>query len=132
MSLRCASIHQGLLRAAREVCRQGTACESFDLGLIPYLKIDVEAEGDPEPVCELKEKVRAYDAVLIATSPEYDYAIPGVISTALGWCLRSPSPLITQAGWHRGREPFGSRHSPGADGPETDPFAWPGLRDART
>lgn len=41
---------------------------------------------------ELKEKIRAYDVVLIA-SPEYDYAVPGVLTTALDWCLRSPSPL---------------------------------------
>ena len=30
--------------------------------------------------------------MLIAT-PEYDYAIPGVLTTALDWALRSPSPL---------------------------------------
>jgi chromate reductase len=39
-------------------------------------------------VKELREKVRAYDAVLIAT-PESDYAIPGVLTAALDWCLRS-------------------------------------------
>jgi hypothetical protein len=31
-SLRRASIHRGLLRAAQEVCPEGMACESFDLG----------------------------------------------------------------------------------------------------
>lgn len=44
---------------------------------------------------ELREKIRAYDAVLIAT-PEYDYAIPGVLTAALDWCLRSrddPTPV---------------------------------------
>jgi len=30
-------------------------------------------------VQELREKIRAYDAVLIAT-PEYDYAIPGLLT----------------------------------------------------
>jgi chromate reductase, NAD(P)H dehydrogenase (quinone) len=50
---------------------------SFDLGRLPHFNADVEAEGDPESVRELKERIRAYDAVLIA-SPEYDYAIPGV------------------------------------------------------
>jgi chromate reductase, NAD(P)H dehydrogenase (quinone) len=43
-------------------------------------------------VRDLKEKIREADAVLIAT-PEYDYAIPGVLTTALDWALRSPSPL---------------------------------------
>jgi len=32
-------------------------------------------------VQELREKIRAYDAVLIAT-PEYDYAIPGLLTAA--------------------------------------------------
>ena len=44
---------------------------------------------------ELREKIRAYDAVLIAT-PEYDYAIPGVLTGALDWSLRSrhnPTPF---------------------------------------
>ena len=41
---------------------------------------------------ELKEKIRQVDAVLIAT-PEYDYAIPGVLTNALDWALRSPSPV---------------------------------------
>src|SRR5215208_5786224 len=51
--------------------------------------------GNPEPVKELREKMRAYDAVLIET-PEYDYAIPGLLTAALDWALRSrydPTPF---------------------------------------
>ena len=106
-SLRRASIHRGLLRAAHEVCPQGMACESFDLGRIPHFNADVEAEGDPEPVRELKEKIRAYDAVLIA-SPEYDYAVPGVLTTALDWCLRSPSPFRHKPVGIAGASPSGA------------------------
>jgi chromate reductase, NAD(P)H dehydrogenase (quinone) len=46
-------------------------------------------------VQELRENIRACDAVLIAI-PEYDYAIPGVLTAALDWCLRSrydPTPF---------------------------------------
>ncbi len=71
------------------------SCESFDLGRIPYFNQDVEDQGNPEPVKELREKVRAYDAVLIAT-PEYDYAVPGILTAALDWALRSrydPTPF---------------------------------------
>jgi chromate reductase len=71
------------------------SCENFDLARIPYFNQDLEDEGNPEPVKELREKIRAYDAVLIAT-PEYDYAIPGVLTAALDWCLRSrhdPTPF---------------------------------------
>jgi len=44
-------------------------------------------------VKELREKIRAYDAALVAT-PDYDYAIPGVLSSALDWCLRSRYELL--------------------------------------
>jgi chromate reductase len=71
------------------------SCESFDLARIPYFNQDIEDQGNPEPVRELREKIRAYDAVLIAT-PKYDYAIPGVLTAALDWALRSrhdPTPF---------------------------------------
>lgn len=108
-SLRRASIHRGLLRAAHEVCPQDMACESFDLGRLPFFNADVEASeaGDPGPVRELKEKIRLYDAVLIA-SPEYDYAIPGALATALDWCLRSPSPFRHKPVGIMGASPGGS------------------------
>jgi chromate reductase len=94
-SLRRASFHRGILRAAHEVAPERMSCESFDLARIPYFNQDIEDEGYPEPVEELREKIRAYEAVLIAT-PEYDYAIPGVLTAALDWALRSrydPTPL---------------------------------------
>ena len=94
-SLRRASVHRGIVRAAHEVAPERMGCEGFDLGTIPYFNQDIEDRGNPEPVKELREKIRAYDAVLIAT-PEYDYAIPGVLTAALDWCLRSrhdPTPF---------------------------------------
>jgi chromate reductase len=87
-SLRWASVHRGIVRAAHEVAPEWMSCEGFDLGRIPYFNQDVEDEGIPESVAELREKIRAYDAVLIVT-PEYDYAIPGVLTAALDWALRS-------------------------------------------
>lgn len=92
-SLRRASLHRGLIRAARELAPEGVTIEYYEeLDEIPFFNQDVENEGDPAPVRELKEKIQAADAVLIAT-PEYDYAIPGVLTNALDWALRSPSPL---------------------------------------
>ena len=94
-SLRQASVHRGIVRAAHEVASEWMSCESFDLARIPYFNHALEDEGNPEPGKELREKVRACDAVLIAT-PEYDYAIPGVLTAALDWCLRSrydPTPF---------------------------------------
>jgi chromate reductase, NAD(P)H dehydrogenase (quinone) len=82
-SLRRASLHRGLIRAARELAPEGVSVEPYEkLGEIPFFNQDVEDEGDPTPVRDLKEKIREADAILIAT-PEYDYAIPGVLTTAL-------------------------------------------------
>jgi chromate reductase len=94
-SLRRASFHRGIVRAAHEVAPEWMSCEGFDLTRIPYFNQDIEDQGIPEPVKELREKIHTYDAVLIAT-PEYDYAIPGVLTAALDWCLRSrhnPTPF---------------------------------------
>src|SRR5215217_4657382 len=94
-SLRRASFHRGILRADHEVGPEWMSCESFDLSRIPYFNQDREDEGIPEPVKELREKIHTHDAVLIAT-PEYDYAIPGVLTAALDWALRSrhdPTPF---------------------------------------
>ncbi len=93
-SLRKASYNRGLLRAAREVAPEGVDIDIFDLLPIPLYNGDVEAAGDPAPVRELKERIRAADALLIAT-PEYNYSIPGVLKNAIDWASRPPqdSPL---------------------------------------
>jgi len=41
----------------------------------------------PEKVKEFKAKVRASDAILIAT-PEHNYSIPGVLKDAIDWASR--------------------------------------------
>jgi chromate reductase len=63
------------VRAAHEVAPEWMSCENFDLARIPYFNQDIEDEGIPEPVQELREKICIYDAVLIAT-PEYDTPSP--------------------------------------------------------
>jgi chromate reductase len=92
-SLRRASFHRGLIRAAQELAPGGVTVEPYQqLDNIPFFNQDVEDQGDPASVRDFKEKIRQADAVLIAT-PEYDYAIPGVLTTALDWALRPPSPF---------------------------------------
>jgi chromate reductase, NAD(P)H dehydrogenase (quinone) len=86
------------------------SCESFNLARIPYFNQDLEDQGNPDPVKELREKIHTYDAVLIAT-PEYDYAIPGVLASALDWCLRSrydPTPFRHKPVGIVGASPGGS------------------------
>ncbi len=86
-SLRRTSYNRGLLRAAREDAPDGVDIDECDLLPIPLYNGDVEAQGDPPPVRELKEHIRAADALLIAT-PEYNYSIPGVLKNAIDWASR--------------------------------------------
>jgi chromate reductase len=83
-SLRRRSSNRGLLRAAIEVAPAGVEIEPFDLAAIPPYNADVQAAGDPPPVRELKERIRAAQALLIAT-PEYNTSIPGVLKNAIDW-----------------------------------------------
>ena len=107
-SLRRASFHRGLVRAARELEPEGVTVEPYEkLAEIPFFNQDVEDEDEPAPVRELKEKIREADAVLI-TTPEYNYAIPGALTTALDWALRSPSPLRHKPVGIVGASPGGS------------------------
>jgi chromate reductase len=88
-SLRAGSYNLGLLRAAGELLPSGVGLDIFRLDDIPPYNADVQARGDPEPVQELKRRIIAADAVLIAT-PEYNYSVPGVLKNALDWASRPP------------------------------------------
>ena len=92
-SLRRASYNRALLRAAEQLAPDGIDVRSFDLLPIPLYNADVEAEGDPAPVRELKEQIRAADALLIA-SPEYNYSVSGVLKNAIDWASRPPSDSV--------------------------------------
>ncbi|MBI2954424.1 MAG: NAD(P)H-dependent oxidoreductase [Chloroflexi bacterium] len=89
-SLRRHSYNRGLLKAAQQVAPAGVDIEVSDLADIPLYNSDVEAIGEPLPVREFKDRVRAADALLIAT-PEYNYSIPGVLKNAIDWASRPPS-----------------------------------------
>jgi len=93
-SLRAGSTNRALLRAAAEVAPDEMEIAEFDLTGIPFFDADVEAEGDPERVRELKEAIAAADAILIAT-PEYNGGTSGVLKNAIDWASRPPfhSPL---------------------------------------
>ena len=83
-SLRDGSYNRVLLTTASEIAPDGMKIEIVDLESVPMYDADVEAEGDPEPVAELKRRVDDADGVLIAT-PEYQHGIPGVLKNALDW-----------------------------------------------
>ena len=85
-SLRRGSYNRGALAAARELAPEGVSVEVFDLNGIPPFNQD-EDRRPPESVIELKRRIRAADAILIAT-PEYNYSYPGVLKNAIDWASR--------------------------------------------
>jgi chromate reductase len=80
-SLRKGSYNKSLLRAALEMVPAEAELEIFDLEGIPPFNQDLENQP-PEKVKEFKAKIRAADAILIAT-PEYNYSIPGLLKNAI-------------------------------------------------
>jgi chromate reductase len=85
-SLRKQSYNKAILAAALEMVPENTTLEIFDLEGIPPFNQDLENQP-PDKVREFKSKIRAADAILIAT-PEYNYSIPGVLKNAIDWASR--------------------------------------------
>jgi chromate reductase, NAD(P)H dehydrogenase (quinone) len=88
-SLRRDSFNSALLRAAGERLPDGVEFEVFErLAEIPPYDSDLEETGEtPGAVADLRERMRAADAVLVAT-PEYNSSIPGALKNALDWASR--------------------------------------------
>ena len=87
-SLRADSHNSALLRAAAERLPAGAELSPYErLAEIPPYDEDVELDGVPEAVRDLRAAIRAADAVLIAT-PEYNHSIPGQLKNALDWVSR--------------------------------------------
>lgn len=87
-SLRRDSYNSALLRAAAERLPAGVELVEYErLREIPPYDADLEEEGVPAVVEELRAAIREADAVLIAT-PEYNHSIPGQLKNALDWVSR--------------------------------------------
>jgi chromate reductase len=85
-SLRKGSYNKALLRTALELLPKDARLEVFDLEGIPPFNQDLETMA-PLIVREFKAKIRAADAILIAT-PEYNYSFSGVLKNAIDWASR--------------------------------------------
>jgi len=85
-SLRKDSYNKSLLKASLELIPEGVELDIFDLEGIPPFNQDLEHQP-AEKVQEFKAKIRAADAILIAT-PEYNYSIPGVLKNAIDCASR--------------------------------------------
>jgi len=85
-SLRRQSYNRAALRAAQQLVPAGATLEVAEIDGLPGFNQD--DEGNPPPkVVELKQRIRAADAILFVT-PEYNYSVPGVLKNAIDWCSR--------------------------------------------
>jgi chromate reductase, NAD(P)H dehydrogenase (quinone) len=124
-SLRRGSYNSALLRAAVRLMPPEATLETASIRGIPLYDGDVEAQGLPAAVSQLKEAVVAAAGVLLVT-PEYNNSIPGVLKNTIDWLSRPNSDI---------RRVFGAKPfaligaSPGPYGTNLAQAAWlPVLR----
>jgi len=124
-SLRRGSYNSALLRAATALMPAEATLEVASIRGVPLYDGDVEAQGIPASVAQLKEALVAADGVLLVT-PEYNNSIPGVFKNAIDWLSRPAADA---------RRVFGGRRfaligaSPGGFGTTMSQAAWlPVLR----
>jgi chromate reductase, NAD(P)H dehydrogenase (quinone) len=128
-SLRRGSYNSALLRAATRLMPPESTLEIASIRGIPLYDGDVEAQGIPAVVAQLKEAIIAADGVLLVT-PEYNNSLPGVFKNAIDWLSRPVADV---------KRVFGGRRfavigaSPGGFGTVLSQTAWlPVLRTLGT
>jgi chromate reductase len=71
-----------------------------ELSMLPHFNPDLDREGPPQIVRELRTKISDADGVLIC-APEYVFSLPGALKNAIEWCVSTtvfsekPVALIT-------------------------------------
>jgi len=94
-SLRSGSLNRTLLRAAVDRAPPSMEIEELELDEVPLYNGDVEDEGDPEAVVELKRAIDGADGLLIVT-PEYNHSVPAVTKNAVDWASRPPERVLSE------------------------------------
>jgi NAD(P)H-dependent FMN reductase len=114
------SFNAALLRAAVEVAPSSCQVTVASIRDIPLYNGDVEAQGVPAPVADLKDRIASADGVLLVT-PEYNQSLPGVFKNAIDWLSRPASDIPRVFG---GRPVGIIGATPGAGGTRLAQTAW--------
>jgi chromate reductase, NAD(P)H dehydrogenase (quinone) len=88
-SLRQASYNTAALMAAQSMAPEGVAITLADLSGVPVYNDDDRARAFPPSVAALATRIRAADAIMIAT-PEYNYSVPGMLKNVIDWVSKVP------------------------------------------
>ncbi len=86
-SLRKASYSKRVLQAIEDTLGADVRLDTFDIGELPHFNQDSEGDNLPGSVKEFVHRIQAADGLFIVT-PEYNYAIPGVLKNAIDWASR--------------------------------------------
>ena len=119
-SLRRASWNTALLQNAAKLMPEGADLHILSIDDIPLYSEDVEAEGIPDAVVVLKDRIADADGLVIAT-PEYNGGIPGVAKNVIDWASR---PMADQARVLLGKPVALMGATPGAMGTAFSQSAW--------
>ena len=88
-SLQATSSNTRFLRSAQVGAPVGVEVTLFDdVAAIPHFNPDLDVDPAPTAVADLRVRLAASDAVLIA-SPEYAHGMPGALKNALDWMVGS-------------------------------------------
>ena len=86
-SLRKQSSNTALLRSAGSLLPEGASLTIASIDEVPLYNGDLDVDGGPPAVRELKQQIADADGILLAT-PEYNFGIPGVLKNAIDWVSR--------------------------------------------
>jgi chromate reductase len=88
-SLRSNSANTNILRAIMYLLPDTIQMTLYErLDTIPHFNPEIEKDGTPLAVQELRSEIQNADAVIFCT-PEYAFGVPGVLKNALDWLVSS-------------------------------------------
>lgn len=109
-SLRKESYNRKLMNLIIEKSPAHWNVTEINIGELPFYNADIEANGDPDSVRELKDGIGQADGVILVT-PEYNTGTPAVLKNALDWASRPVKTTVLK------QKPFAiAGASPGGGG----------------